>query len=70
MWRVGGVTSAAIAHTLIGSATLNGIDRQAWITEVLGLIADHKIIRIDVLLPSRYAAPAASLVHSQGAKAV
>ena len=40
-------------------ATLNGVDPQAWLTEVLGRIADHKISRIDELLPWRYAAVAA-----------
>ncbi|HEX5895837.1 MAG TPA: transposase domain-containing protein, partial [Thermoleophilaceae bacterium] len=35
---------------------LNGIDPQAWLTDVLGRIADRKISRIDELLPWRYAA--------------
>ena len=55
----GGGKSAAIAYTLIGSAKLNGVDPQAWLTEVLGRIADHMIPRIDELLPWRYAAVAA-----------
>jgi hypothetical protein len=38
---------------------LNGVDPQAWLTEVLGRIADHKITRIGELLPWRYAAAAA-----------
>jgi hypothetical protein len=54
-----GGRSAAIAYTLIESAKLNGIDPQAWLTEVLGRIADHKITRIDELLPWPYAAAAA-----------
>jgi transposase len=33
---------------------LNGVDPQAWLTDVLGRIADHKINRIDELLPWRY----------------
>jgi hypothetical protein len=52
----GGGKSAAIAYTLIQTAKLNGVDPQAWLTEVLGRIADHKITRIDELLPWRYAA--------------
>jgi transposase len=32
---------------------------QAWLTDVLSRIADHKIGRIDELLPWRYAALAA-----------
>src|SRR3954447_664782 len=55
----GGGKSAAIAYTLIGSAKLNGIDPQSWLTRVLGRIADHKITRIAELLPWRYAALAA-----------
>jgi transposase len=55
----GGGKSAAIAYTLIESAKLNGIDPQAWLTDVLSRIADHKITRIDELLPWRYAAGAA-----------
>jgi hypothetical protein len=38
---------------------LNGVDPQAWLTDVLGRIADHKITRIDELLPWHYAAAAA-----------
>jgi len=55
----GGGKSAAIAYTLVETAKLNGIDPQAWLTNVLGRIADHKITRIDELLPWRYAANAA-----------
>ena len=39
----GGGRSAAIAYTLIETAKLNGINPQAWLTDVLGRIADHKI---------------------------
>ena len=46
--------SAAIAYTLIETAKLNGVDPQAWLTNVLTRIADHKINRIDELLPWRY----------------
>ncbi len=50
-----GGKSAAIAYTLIETAKLSGIDPQAWLTNVLDRIADHKITRIDELLPWRYA---------------
>ena len=40
---------------LIEAAKNNGIDPQAWLTNVLSRIADHKITRIDELLPWRYA---------------
>jgi hypothetical protein len=55
----GGGKSAAIAYTLIETAKLNGVNPQAWLTDVLGRIADHKITRIDELLPWHYAAAAA-----------
>ncbi len=51
--RVG--RSAAIAYTLIETAKLNGVDPQAWLTDVLKCIADHKITRLDELFPWRYA---------------
>ena len=50
-----GDRSAAIAHTLIETAKLNSVDPQAWLTDTLGRIADHKINRIEELLPWRYA---------------
>ena len=45
----------AIAFTLIETAKLNNVDPQAWLTWVLARIADHKITRIEELLPWRYA---------------
>ncbi len=50
-----GGKSAAIAYTLIEMAKLNAVDPQAWLTDTLGRIADHKINRLDELLPWRYA---------------
>jgi transposase len=50
-----GGKSAAIAYTLIETAKFNGVDPQAWLTDILGSIADHKINWIDDLLPWRYA---------------
>ena len=55
MGSEGGGKAAAIAYTLIETAKLNGIDPQAWLTDTLARIADHKINRIDELLPWRYA---------------
>ena len=55
----GGGKSAAIAYTLIETAKLNGVNPQAWLTDILGHIADHQITRLDELLPWRYAASAA-----------
>jgi transposase len=55
----GGGKAMAIAYTLIETAKLNGVDPQAWLTDVLARIADHKITRLDELLPWHYAAQAA-----------
>ena len=50
-----GGKAAAIAYTLIESAKLNNVDPQAWLTDVMDRIADHKINRIDELLPWNWA---------------
>ena len=55
----GGGKAMAIAFTLIETAKLNNVDPQAWLTWVLAQFADHKITRLDELLPWRYAAHAA-----------
>ena len=51
----GGGKAAAIAYTLIETAKLNGVDPQAWLTDTLARIADHKINQIAELLPWRFA---------------
>nr|WP_255730148.1 IS66 family transposase [Epibacterium sp. Ofav1-8] len=55
----GGGKAAAIAYTLIETAKMNAVDPQAWLTWVLARIADHKITRLNELMPWRYAAIAA-----------
>ncbi len=50
-----GGKAAAIAYTLIETAKLNNVDPQAWLTNVRGRIADHKINRVDELMPWSYA---------------
>ena len=55
----GGGKAMAIAFTLIETAKLNNVDPQAWLTWVFAQIANHKITRLDELLPWRYAAQAA-----------
>jgi transposase len=46
----GGERAAAV-YSLLGSAKLNGIDPEAYLTVVLRRIADHPIRRIEELLP-------------------
>ena len=55
MGSEGGGKSAGIAYTLVETAKLNGVDPQAWLTDVLGRIADHKITKLDELMPRRHA---------------
>jgi hypothetical protein len=54
-----GRKALAITYTLIETAKLNNVDPQAWLTWVLGQIADHKITRLDELTRWHYAAQAA-----------
>ena len=51
----------AIAFTLIETAKLNGVDPQAWLTWVLERVADHKINRLDELMPWNYSPEVSSL---------
>ena len=51
-----GGKAMAIAFTMIETAKLNGVDPQARLADVLSRIADHKINRIDELLPWNYIA--------------
>ncbi len=44
---------------LIETAQINAVDTQAWPTWLFARIADHKINRLDELLPWRYATQAA-----------
>ncbi len=50
-----GGKSAAIVYPLIETAKLNSVDPQAWFTDTLARIADHKITKLDELMPWRYA---------------
>lgn len=47
---VGG-KAAAITYTLIETAKMNNVDPEAWLTWVLERLPDHKIDRIDELMP-------------------
>ncbi|MEM7238823.1 MAG: transposase domain-containing protein [Pseudomonadota bacterium] len=44
---------------MVETAKLNGVDPQARLAHVLGHTADHKITRLDELMPWRHAARAA-----------
>jgi hypothetical protein len=56
----GGERAAAI-YTLVQTARLNGVNPEAWLTDILTKIAaGHPINRIDELLPWRIAAAAAA----------
>lgn len=49
------LAAAAIAYTLIETAKLSGVNPQAWLTDTLARIADHKITKLEQLVPWRYA---------------
>ncbi len=51
MGSIGGGQAAATAYTLIETAKMNGVDPEAWLTWVLTHVADHKINKIDELMP-------------------
>jgi hypothetical protein len=50
-----GGTRAAAIYSLIETCKLNGVDPFAYLRDVLGRIADHKINRVDELLPWNWA---------------
>jgi transposase len=52
--------------TLIETAKLNGLDPLAYLADILDRIHDHKINRLDELLPWNWA-PMASAMRSQAA---
>ncbi len=51
MGAIGSGKAAAIAYTLIETAKMNGVDAEAWLAWVLERLPDHKINRIDELMP-------------------
>jgi transposase len=57
--NAGGERAAAI-YSLIGSAKLNGMDPEAYLSYVLARIADHPINRIEELLPWNVQLPGAN----------
>jgi len=63
----GGGKAAALAYTLIETAKLDNVDPQAWLTDILGCIADQKINRIDKLQPWAWGATQAATASKQKA---
>jgi transposase len=55
----GGETLAR-AMTIIETAKMNGLDPQAYLTDILSRIHDHKINKLDELLPWNWATPEAT----------
>ena len=51
---------AAVLYTLITTAKLNGLDPQAWLTDVIQRIADHPASRINDFLPWNWREPSQS----------
>jgi len=49
-----GGKAAAIAYTLVETAKLNAVDPHAWLADTLARIPDHKITKVDDLLPWRW----------------
>ena len=52
---------AAAMYSLIVTAKMNGIDPQAWLTDVLSRIAAHPAHRLDELLPWNWTPPAPAI---------
>jgi hypothetical protein len=61
----GGERAAAI-FTLIETAKLNGVDPQAWLTDVRARIAEHRIIGLAALLPWNWKRERAELGRMNG----
>jgi transposase len=61
--NAGGERAAAM-YTLIGSAKLNGIDPEAYLSNVLARIANHPITRIKELLPWNLSLPRSTAIDS------
>tara|TARA_R110000744_G_C19331476_1_gene558618 strand:+ start:204 stop:1841 length:1638 start_codon:yes stop_codon:yes gene_type:complete len=61
-----GAETLARAMTIVETAKLNGLDPQAYLADILNRIHDHKINRLDELLPWNWT-PMASETDSQAA---
>jgi len=56
MGSKGGGEAAAIAYTLIETARMNNVDPEAWLRWVLARVAEHKMTRLEDLMPWNWAA--------------
>lgn len=56
MGSKGGGEAAAIAYTLIETCRMNSVDPEAWLRCVLARVADHKMTRIEELMPWNWTA--------------
>ena len=56
MGSKGGGEAAAIAYTLIETARMNKVDPEAWLRWVLARVADHKMTRLEELMPWNWTA--------------
>lgn len=54
--REGPCSRAQVRRTLIETARMNKIDPEAWLGWVLARVADHKINRLDDLMPWNWTA--------------
>jgi transposase len=52
---------AAAAYSLIVTCKMNGVDPQAWLTDVLSRIASHPAHRLDELLPWNWTHPVSAI---------
>ena len=57
----GGIRAAAF-YTLIGTARMNGVEPEAWLTDVIARIGAHPINRLSELLPWNWQPPATQSV--------
>jgi len=56
MGSKGGGDAAAVAYTLIETCRMNKVDPAAWLCWVLARVADHKMTRLDELMPWNWTA--------------
>ncbi len=60
----GGIRAAAF-YTLIGTARMNGVEPEAWLTDVIACIGAHPINRLAELLPWNWQQPATRLGEAE-----